>query len=96
MKNITKKNKSKSQKAAKVKKLITRDMTFAEVIQKYPDTAVIMMKKGLHCIGCGMAAYETIAQGSVMHGINPDKLVDELNKKTFSFRKREIPRKRKL
>lgn len=83
MKNITKKNKSKSQEAAKlkVKKLINKNMLFAEVIQNYPDAAVIMMKKGLHCIGCGMAAYETIAQGSLMHGINPDKLVEELNKK---------------
>jgi hybrid cluster-associated redox disulfide protein len=83
MKNITKTKNKKSQKAAKskIKKLITRDMTFAEVMQKYPKAAEIMMLKGLHCIGCGMAAYETIAQGSVMHGINPDKLVEELNKK---------------
>ncbi len=83
MKKITKKIKAKSQKAIKPKnkKIINRNMTFAEVMQRYPDAAEIMMSRGLHCIGCGMAAYETIAQGAIMHGINPDKLVEELNKK---------------
>ena len=81
MKNITKKTKTKSQKAASVKQLINKNMIFADIIQKYPEAAEIMMKKGLHCIGCGMAAYETLEQGAIMHGINPNKLVAELNKK---------------
>ena len=81
MKKITKKTKTKSQKATRVKPLITKDMIFADIIQKYPKAMEIMMKQGLHCIGCSMAAYETLEQGAIMHGINPDKLVKEINQK---------------
>jgi len=28
-----------------------------------------------------MAMFETLEQGAIMHGINPNKLVEELNKK---------------
>ena len=79
MKRITKKTKIKSQKAAK--QLIHKDMIFADIMQKYPEAAEIMMHRGLHCVGCGMAAYETLEQGAIMHGMNPDKLVKELNQK---------------
>lgn len=81
MKKITKKTKKKSQKATTVKKLINKNMLFADIMQKYPEAVEVMMEKGLHCISCGMASYETLAQGAIMHGINPDKLVEELNKK---------------
>jgi len=71
-----KKNKTHSKK-----NLITKDMSFVEIMQKHPKAAMILIEKGMHCIGCGMAAYETLEQGAVMHGLNPDKLVKELNSK---------------
>jgi hybrid cluster-associated redox disulfide protein len=61
---------------------ITKDMTFGEVIEKYPESASIMMKYGLHCIGCHVATYETIEQGSLAHGMSEDELkqmLKELN-----------------
>ena len=58
---------------------ITKDMTFAEVIQKYPGTARIFLEVGMHCIGCAMAAQETIEQGAEAHGIDLEKLMKKLN-----------------
>jgi len=58
---------------------ITKNMPLAKVISKYPQTAEIFMKNGLHCIGCGIAAFETIEQGAKAHGIKTDKLLKELN-----------------
>ncbi len=61
---------------------ITKDMTLGEVISKYPQTAEVMMKRGLHCIGCGIAAFETIEQGALAHGMNKkdlNKMVKEIN-----------------
>lgn len=55
-------------------------MTFAELMQ-YPEAVEILMDKGFHCIGCSAASFETIEQGATMHGINPKKLIDEMNKK---------------
>jgi hybrid cluster-associated redox disulfide protein len=72
------KSKKKEQKSL-VK--ITKSMSFGEILNRYPKAGEILMKKGLHCIGCGMAMFESLEQGAIMHGINPDKLVQELNKK---------------
>jgi hybrid cluster-associated redox disulfide protein len=61
-------------------KKITKDMSFSEVLQKHPETAVVFMSHGMHCIGCMMAQFETIEQGAVAHGIDVKKLVEDLNK----------------
>ena len=73
----TNKKKNNRQKSAK----ITKKMTFVEILKKNPEAGYILSEKGLHCIGCGMAMYETLEQGAIMHGLDPDKLVKELNKK---------------
>ena len=61
---------------------ITKDMAFSEVLQKYPETAEIMLKNGLHCIGCHVAAFETIEQGCTAHGMKEEdikKMLKEMN-----------------
>ncbi len=75
--------KSKTAKGTAAKNLITKDMTFAEVMQKAPDAAFVMMEYGLHCIGCHVAAYETVEQGAKAHGLNQkqvEKMLEEMNK----------------
>ena len=61
---------------------ITKDMPFAEVLRKYPQVAPIMMNAGLHCIGCHAAAFETIEQGCMGHGMKGEdlnKMLKEMN-----------------
>ena len=63
---------------------VTEDMTFQEVLTKYPEAAPIMMKFGLHCIGCHMSAMETVEQGCLGHGMDEKKIKDmlkEINEK---------------
>ncbi|MBI5148067.1 DUF1858 domain-containing protein [Candidatus Pacearchaeota archaeon] len=55
-------------------------MDFASVMHKHPETAEVFFKHGMACFGCPMAMSESIEAGAIAHGINPDKLVDELNK----------------
>jgi hybrid cluster-associated redox disulfide protein len=62
-------------------KKITKKMSFQEALKKDPKLAEVFMNKGMHCIGCPMAAEESIEDGAIAHGINPDELVNELNKK---------------
>ena len=61
-------------------KKITGDETFAEVIQKYPVDIPVFFEFGLHCIGCHIGAYESVKEGAMAHGVNPDDLVKALNK----------------
>jgi hybrid cluster-associated redox disulfide protein len=62
---------------------VTKNMTLGEVVEKYPASAVIMMKYGLHCVGCHAASWETIEQGAKAHGMSSkeiDKMLKEINK----------------
>jgi len=65
----------------KTKKInaITKDMTFAEILEKHPETGSVLFERGLHCIGCGGAMYETLEQGCMMHGFSK-KQIDDLVK----------------
>jgi hybrid cluster-associated redox disulfide protein len=64
----------------KKKEKISKDMTFAELLEKNPESMNDLFEAGLHCIGCHMSAYETIEQGCLAHGMSK-KEVDELIKK---------------
>ena len=68
-------------KNKKEKGQITAKMSFAVVMKKYPEAAKVLFEKGMACMGCPMAMQETIEQGALAHGIDPKKLVEELNKK---------------
>lgn len=64
----------------KEKGKITKGMTFAEVVSKYPKVTKVFLKHEMHCIGCPVAMQETIEDGAKSHGISVKKLVEELNK----------------
>lgn len=59
---------------------ITKEMTIEEVVSQYPETMMIFMRHGLHCVGCHVSAFESIEEGALAHGINVDALVSDLNK----------------
>lgn len=65
-------------------KTINKDMTFAQALEICgQEGAEIMAGYGLHCIGCHIAATETISQGCAAHGLSPeqaDEMVDKINK----------------
>jgi hybrid cluster-associated redox disulfide protein len=58
---------------------VSKDMIIMDVLRMDPDTAQIFFKNGMHCIGCPSASGESIEQASAVHGIDPEKLVSELN-----------------
>jgi len=60
---------------------ITGEMTLGGVIKEWPETAEVFFQFGLHCIGCHISAYESVADGAKAHGVNPEELVKALNEK---------------
>ena len=66
---------------------ITKNTTIEEVVNQYPETTMVFMKHGLHCVGCHVSAFESIEEGAMAHGINADSLVADLNK-VVSLRKK--------
>jgi len=66
---------------------INEKMSFAEVIQNYPETAEVFFKHGMSCFGCPAAMMETLEQGIKAHGQDIKKIIDELNKVAKSRKK---------
>jgi hybrid cluster-associated redox disulfide protein len=67
----------------KMKKKITKDMMIGEVVREHPAVAMVMMSHGMHCVGCHVAAFETIEQGCKGHGMDDkqiDEMIEEMNK----------------
>ena len=58
---------------------ITKEMPIGDVVRSHPETVAIFMQHGLHCIGCAVAAFESIEEGAVAHGIDIDALIKDLN-----------------
>ncbi|MGA1822283.1 MAG: DUF1858 domain-containing protein [Thermoplasmatota archaeon] len=59
--------------------LITKDMGIIDIVQKYPETARVLMSHGMGCLGCALAKYETLEQGATAHGMNMEVLLKDLN-----------------
>lgn len=58
---------------------ITKDMIIMDVLRMDPNSAEIFFKHGMHCVGCPSASGESIEDASAVHGIDADKLIDDLN-----------------
>lgn len=69
-----------TKKKNKEKEKISGKTTFMDLMEKNPEAANILFESGMHCIGCGMAMYETLEDGCMAHGMNK-KQIDDLIKK---------------
>jgi hybrid cluster-associated redox disulfide protein len=58
---------------------INSKMTIAEIIKQNPESAKVLQKFGMHCIGCAVAARENLEDAAKTHGIELNKLIEALN-----------------
>lgn len=59
---------------------ITKDLTIGEVVRNFPKTPAVLMGFGMGCVGCPSAQAETLEEAAMVHGMNLDNLLAELNK----------------
>ena len=57
---------------------VTKDTTIGEVIQIDARVIPILMGAGMHCVGCPSSAGETLEEAAMVHGIDSDMLVEEI------------------
>lgn len=60
--------------------MINKDMLIGEILEKNPKYAEILMEAGMHCIGCPASAGETLEEACMVHGIDVEEVLVELNK----------------
>jgi len=57
---------------------ITADSTIYELLKAKPESAEVLFKFGMGCVGCAIARGETIKEAAMAHGIPLDELVSAL------------------
>lgn len=60
--------------------MITKDITIGELLRINADIAPVLMNAGMHCLGCPSAQAESVGEAALVHGIDPDALVEEINR----------------
>lgn len=58
---------------------VSKDTLIGELLNIFPESAPILMEIGMHCLGCPSSQMESIAEAAMVHGIDPDLLVEKIN-----------------
>ena len=59
--------------------MITKDITIGELLKEAPDVAPVLLSAGMHCLGCPASQAESIGDAALVHGLDADELVAEIN-----------------
>lgn len=58
---------------------VSKDMIIADLIAVDQGIIPILMSAGMHCIGCPSAQGESLEEASMVHGLDADAIVNEIN-----------------
>lgn len=58
---------------------VDKTMIIKDVLALDPGTARIMMSFGLHCLGCPHTSHESLEEAGMVHNVNIDEMVHQLN-----------------
>ena len=58
---------------------VTSDMTIGELIRMDQNIIPILVRAGMHCIGCPSAQGESLAEAAMVHGIDGELLIAQIN-----------------
>lgn len=61
-------------------KKITMDMMIYQILDMNPQLEDVFIAHGMNCVGCPGSNGETLQDAAEGHGVNPVKLLEELNK----------------
>ena len=58
---------------------VTSDMTIGELIRMDQNIVPILMRAGMHCLGCPSSQMESLEEAAMVHGMDVDVLVQQIN-----------------
>ncbi len=59
---------------------ITKDTIIGDILDIAPQAAPIFMSIGMHCLGCPASRGETVEQACMVHGVDVESLLAQINK----------------
>lgn len=58
---------------------VSKETMIGELLTIDEGVAPILLGIGMHCLGCPSSQMETIEEAAMVHGVDADMLVDEIN-----------------
>lgn len=58
---------------------VTKDMIIGELIMLDRGIVPILMQAGMHCVGCPSSQGETLEEACMVHGMDVEALVSDIN-----------------
>ncbi len=63
--------------------MLTKDMLLIDAFRtegvNVDAMAEVLADFGMHCLGCALSHGETIEQAALVHGVDPDQMLNALN-----------------
>ncbi len=59
--------------------VVTKETMIGDILDASVEVAPFFLNMGMHCLGCPSARMETIEQACMVHGVDADQLVEEIN-----------------
>ena len=58
---------------------ITKKTLIGEMLQQDIGIASVLMQAGMHCVGCPASQMESLEEACMVHGMNPDMVLEQIN-----------------
>lgn len=58
---------------------VTKQMLIGQLLALDPNIAAVLMRAGMHCIGCPSSQMESLEEAAMVHGMDADVLVQQIN-----------------
>lgn len=59
---------------------VTKDTIIGDVLDRDASVAPFFLEMGMHCLGCPSSRGETIGEACMVHGVDSEDLIDQLNR----------------
>ena len=54
---------------------VNKNMLIGQLLRLDPNIAAVLMRAGMHCIGCPSSQMESLEEAAMVHGMDVDVLV---------------------
>ena len=58
---------------------VSKDMLIGQLLQIDANIASILMRAGMHSLGCPSSQMESLEEAAMVHGLDVDVLVNQIN-----------------
>ena len=58
---------------------VSKDMLIGQLLQIDANIAPILMRAGMHCLGCPSSQMKSLEEAAMVHGLDVDVLVNQIN-----------------